>query len=447
MNISFRRLTGLLDVGTPAGLTLDLSDDLNNWSDGLELGYGLVLGDDLNSWADDLVIGYGLDLTDDLNNWIDDLQIGYGLVLTDDADNLADAASVLLGVPDLTLDLSDDLNNWADDLQIGYGLILSDSIDFLADGSTTFTFEHELGITGESFTLTDAVSTFLGTGGLTLDLSDTLNSWADSLTGDKKSRWLDDASVATVAPTQLNLVLSDSINFLADGSVIITLDYEVEVTGGESFTLTDAVSILLSGGATGLELDLSDDLNVWSDSIIGSLRSGWQDSLSNQLAGSLLTLNLSDSLNSWADSLLLGYGLLLTDDANNLSDSLGTAVGPVLLTLSLGDDLNNWNDSAVVARSASSLQLSDNLNNWQDAVVTSVISGGAAVWRNLASVTLNVANLAAVTFLTQNLGNPGDVMYEDADDVLLVTQDTDSSSITYEDTDTAALKHQDTETV
>lgn len=74
-----------------------------------------------------------------------------------------------------------------------------------------------------------------------------------------------------------------------------------------------------------------------------------------------------------------------------------------------------------------------------------LITTDPAVWQNLGSVTLNAADLATVTLLTENLGDPAAIVYEDIDAVAIVSESTGTVTIFYEDTEDVTIHYEDTD--
>lgn len=408
---------GTLDAGAP--LTQSLSDDLNNWNDS-------IVGSKRDRWQDDLaktLSGGGetpltLTLGDDLNNWIDS-------ITGSNRDRWQDTLAKTLN------------DEGASQINVS----ASDNMGTLADGSVTLRFDYEIEVTGESFTLGDAVNVSLSSAPteLTLTLADNLAAWLDSIVGSLRDRWQDELNKSlSGGPEQLDLVLGDTLNNWADSLQL-----------GHGLLLTDNADALADSLHLGYGLAVTDDLNTWGDALLLGVGLGFTDSLNlwaeslllgygllitddaNNLADTAavqtdspaLSLSLSDGLNNWTDSLLLGYGLIVSDDANNWLDTVSVSTGTPALTLTLSDDLNSWADSISTVRSADSLVLADSLNNWLDTVQIQLMSGVdfLSVSKHIASAILTVSNVATSSLITSDT-NADTLTTENVDSGQLITQ-------------------------
>lgn len=347
----------------------------------------------------------------------------------------------------LTQPASDNLNAWADALTISLlpPIVVSDNLNAWAD----------------------ALAKTLGTGELTLSVSDSVNNWLDEFRGSKRSRWLDaEAHNLAVGETPLTLSLSDSFT-LTDNLAL-----------GYGLLLTDDAANWNDSLQLGYGLLLTDNAANWNDALqlgygllLADSDTTWGDAFNKFLTTNALELTLSDNMNLLTDgtpSVGVDYELVVTDDLNNWADAVTKTLGGGSgITLNLADNLNNWNDSlsgllAHFLTVSDTITLSDSITvsllggpnltlqvadsfTLTDALRSSLATSGAAVWQNLASVTLNAANLASVTFILQQTGT-GDVVFQDTDSVTFITNDTDTAGIIYEDVDTAGIIYQDTDT-
>lgn len=166
-------------------------------------------------------------------------------------------------------------------------------------------------------------------GDLSVNVSDTLNNWADLI------------ELLTTA-TGFNINVSDTLNnwldslLLGHGGII-----------GDGMTMGDGTGLNL-----GYFISRTDDLNNWNDEV------------SLFLVGGDLSISFSDTLNNWNDSLLLGYGHIFGDDANTMEDESRIILGYLI---PFSDDLNNWNDNFTFTYGYA-LQFADTLNNWGEAL-------------------------------------------------------------------------------
>lgn len=360
-------------VAAVLALTLEVSDDLNNWSDqvSLNLSYNLTLSDNSNNIADsaDLNLSYEKALSDDANNLVesvalnleyrkqlsDDLNtpwqenvvanLGYLKDFSDDLNNWNDAFSVVLG---FVKTLSDDLNGWADAVQLNlsYEVPLSDSLNL----SDSIAIGYGLSIP-DSIAWSDSLGIGYG-----LVIADSLNNWNDSaelrlnialeVSDNLNAPWQDAIAIIN----GYHVALSDALVFSDDCS----LGYGQGIT--DNFVLSDSTELVL-----GYLVSFSDNLNNWNDlvslrvdvalEVSDNLNNPWQDLVELQYN---YLIGVSDSLAS-SDQLSLGHGGSLSDSFT-LSDSIAIILG---LNKELSDDLNSWNDTTNL-RLDLALALSDN---------------------------------------------------------------------------------------
>lgn len=299
--------------------TINLSDSLNNWLDSLQLikQLRLNLSDNLNNWADSGGLVLGNRLTQEPVE-----------VLTGSIGNVRstqEPVEVLTPTNGLIEVILSDTVTFSDSIRIGRGNSVSDAM-----------------------TMTDSVSA-VPSGPITLALSDTLNNWQDL--------------VAFRNLVQLSISASDSLNNWLDSVTTLLavpmrrLTQEpVEVITGSLGKVRDTqapTEILVTPGGL-IEKQFTDSFTL-TDSLVKAFPT---------------IKTLSDTM-TLSDSVKIGFGLRLSDSANNWLDSLSTLVSTPIF-LSVSDSLNFWLDSATTAVgffAALSLSLSDNMNFWQDLVV------------------------------------------------------------------------------
>lgn len=338
-------------------LTWTASDNANNLSESLSLGRGNLHTDTLQSLGDAFTFAMGIPmiLSDDTNNLADGMVYIYGVTATgsDDLNLLVDALVKLLSYE---LALADsEAANWADahQLLLAQFLALSDS-NTITDSSVVAMEEREVFADAftDYFTLSETVEVVPGYAELLSDslasLSDDYSQILNQLKSFSDSLTLSDSEVHVL---ELQLAFTESIT-LSDSLVLgygLTASETITLTDGFSLgyglTVSDAISL---ADASGLDLSYllsAADTIVLSDSEACSLeyQETFTDSFSlsddfsrveeQRLAFSdqaTLADNFTvvEGLNeivedaiSLTDVFSLGYGLLFTDDTDNLADS------------------------------------------------------------------------------------------------------------------------------
>lgn len=291
-------------VASGGGLTLTVSDNLNNWLDVLNLGYGSLLSDNLNNWSEfvpGFISDYGIAIGETFT-LSDRLAVGYGSLVSDSMNNWLETFTTGSGA--LTLLVSDNLNNWLDVLRAGYGNLTSDQlilVDSLSSGYGALLSDNLNG--WQNLVL-------IGYGNLTSDqlvLVDSLSSGYGLLLSDNLNNWLDSVQLSGPA----SLVLSDNLNNWSD-----TVRVGYGAATSDQLIIVDSLS-------SGYGALVSDSLNNWLDSLVLS---------------ETASLVFSDNLNNWLDFAVLGYGNLNSDQLV-ITDSASMGYGFLL-----NDNLNSWLD-------------------------------------------------------------------------------------------------------
>lgn len=343
------------------GLIETVSDTLS-MSDSLAVGYGDAFSETI-TFVDSNAIGYGDIISDNLNNWTDNVQINAGQALqtisVSDALSMSDTLGVGYG------DVVSDSSTLSDSLALGYGAKVADSetlSDTLSVGyansiTDQLTQSDALSagygdLISDSFTLADALT--LGFPNLQVAVTDTMSA-SDSL------------GLGVGNSSTDSLTLADSLG----------VGYGDQLT--DSMSLTDAVTTNLSiAKAVSDTLSMSDALGIgYGDVITESMTqvdttgAGYGLVISEQMtladnvtisqSSTILTVQASDSM-SQTDSLGAGYGMAETD-VIAMTDSILQIVG---MNKALSDQMSLTD--AVRALVEMRLAAGDDLNLWQELV-------------------------------------------------------------------------------
>lgn len=331
------------------------------------------LGDNENAGASLLqetfvpVLGLTLKLSDNLNQWLDPqfgsvdssllrMLVTQTKVLSDQL-VMADATPTFIGDYALVLACPHLGQNWQDRLQATIQMVLADSLS-LSD-SLSIGYGN---LVANQLLLSDLIAVGYGdllSDSITITDSAVLVQELDELLSDQMT--FSDSSVVTLGLTELlsdQLVFSDSLNIGYGNSLVDTMSLSDSVallfalsnTFSETLLISDAVGLGYGFQIADVE-SLSDNVSLalsivvlLSDQMLlsDSIAVGYGNAVKDQLSLSDALVigygaQITDSM-TFSDSLLVGYGLLLVDQMT-LSDSLGLQLLSSLLSLALSDSL------------------------------------------------------------------------------------------------------------
>lgn len=344
------------------------------------IGYGLIVVDNVNALSDDyaqervsserelilsdtliladsFALGYGSLPVDGLASLTDLVSLrGDDLLTTSDSFTLSDTESHVLSQQ---LQLTDNANALTDavTLQLGHLFRIADALPTYIDYATACLFllgieiecvdsDAHIGLEFyDSVQLTDSVALALSQ---LAGFSDSLVI-TDTETHALELRLAFTESIALTDSTALGLGLSPAESITLTDAIALRLDQQLLLADDiatladaavlrlahllvltDTITITDACTIVL-----GHNQPLSDTVANLSDAetaVLGQLLS-FTDTITLTDAGThtvAITLNFSDAI-TLTDSVSLGYGLLVTDDANLLNDAILTSApqGPL----------------------------------------------------------------------------------------------------------------------
>lgn len=254
----------------------DVSDDLNNWADSVEIWSpnNQNFSDDLDNWTDLLERYYGIvivNLTISVEDWLSKAQFT-GKALKD---SWKDGVEYILEGADVGLFISiEDLDQFSDDeLALGFGISLSDDLDNWLDAvSQARSYQRQAYDSMQYNMLDDIQISYL----LSQSPSDDLDNWNDSDEESKNN---------AVNKTGDQIIFSDELSMIMKG--YLSLD--------DSFSLSDSLGIYVNTINA-----FADDLNNLTD-----------DVALNTIVNLTLTVgddldNLSDAIDEDNDLLLAG---------------------------------------------------------------------------------------------------------------------------------------------
>lgn len=341
--------------------TLTPSDSINNWLDVLQ---------------SKLFVTLVLNLSDQDTTWLDGIPVqtfGFGLsiICPHLGANWSEAVGTAFGAGSgLALLLTDQDTTWADAMFAGYGAATSDQliiVDSLGAGyggllsdtmnSWTDSLQDVLGlallVTDQYTTWTDAM--FAGYGAFMSDqiiIVDSLGAGYGGQLSDSMNNWLDlvqlveglfvslsdqDTTWAEALGIGYGLQSSDTINLWME-FVALNVGFSLLVTE----TLNSWLDLMMAGYGAAMsdQIIIVDSIGAGYGGLLSDSMNNWLDLLAFQLTGgAVLSLNLSDQDTTWLDALGIGYGNIVVDQLQQ-SDSLGAGYGG-----GVSDSTANWGDS------------------------------------------------------------------------------------------------------